>query len=398
MLFSTGPLYDENLKQALTNDIIVNQGGTSSGKTYNILDVLFTKAIDEPNSIITVAGQDIPNLKKGALRDAENIVRSSPYLQQAIADYHKTDRVFTLHNGSLIEFNSYSNFQDAKSGKRHYLFINEANGIPYNVYTELYLRTNPNPATGLGGKTFIDYNPNAEFWVHRELIGKPGVAQIISDHRHNPFVDQRLRDKIENLINIDYELWKVYARGLTGRLEGVIFRRFNVVMEIPAEARFIGYGMDFGYSNDPTALVEVFIHNGELWVNELIYEGGLLNKHIIEELKALGIHRSREIIADSAEPKSIAEIGEAGYNIQSALKGPDSVRNSINLLLPYVINVTQRSTNLRKEFSTYKWKQTKDGILLNEPVDFNNHAIDALRYVALNKFARLGKKGKYSII
>jgi phage terminase large subunit len=371
-------------------DTVVNQGGTSSGKTYSILQVLFTIGINEPNSVITVAGQDIPNLKKGALRDAETMVRESEALRSAIKSYHKTDRIYTLHNGTVIEFNAYSDFQDAKSGKRDYLFVNEANGIHYNVYNELFLRTRK--------KTFIDYNPNAEFWVHRELIGKPGVAQIISDHRHNPFIDDKLRAKIENLINVDYELWKVYARGLTGKLEGIIFRRFNVVPEIPAEARFIGYGLDFGFSNDVTALIEVYLYGGELYINELIYETGLLNKHIAAQLKHLGISKSREIIADAADPKSIAELGEYGYNLQSALKGPDSVRNSINALLPYVINVTQRSTNLRKELSTYKWAQTKDGILLNEPVDFNNHAIDGLRYVALNKFQRLGKKGKYSIM
>jgi phage terminase large subunit len=389
MLFSAGPLYNENLKAIQTSDTVVNQGGTSSGKTYAILQVLFTIAIDEPGSIISVVGQDVPNLKKGALRDAETIVASSPLLQELIEQYHKTDRIYTLRNGSKIEFNAFQDFQDAKSGKRQYLFVNEGNGISWPIFQEQWIRTTK--------KTFIDYNPNAEFWVHQNIIGKPGSRLIISDHRHNPYVSEKLRAKIEGLKDIDYELWKVYARGLTGKLEGVIFKRYNIVDQIPADARFIGYGLDFGYSNDVTALVEVFLYGGELYVNELIYETGLLNKHILDEFKIIGVHKAREIIADGAAAKDIADIYEYGYNIKAATKGPGSIKNGIGILQPYVLNVTRRSTNLRKELNVYKWAQDKNGNLMNEPVDFMNHAIDALRYVALEKLNRPDRKGKYSI-
>ena len=353
-------------------DIIINQGGTSSGKTYSILQNLFLHAIENDRAIITVAGQDIPNLKVGPIRDAHNIIEKTEGLNNYILEYNKSDRVFTFVNGSIIEFKSYDDAQDAKQGKRDYLFLNEANGVSKIIWDELYIRTK--------NKSYIDYNPNNEFWVHTELIGKPNVTLIISDHRHNTFLDQKIHDKIEAID--DPELYKVYARGLTGKLEGVIFRDYNVVNGVDPDAKLIGYGLDFGFSNDPTALVALYSHSGELIIDELIYERGLLNVRISDLMRELGVNG--RIIADSAEPKSIAELGAYGWQIEGAKKGPDSIRQSINTLKRYKLNVTQRSSNLKKELNGYKWKQNKDGKLDNEPVDFLNHAIDALRYASLN--------------
>lgn len=353
-------------------DIIINQGGTSSGKTYSILQNLFLHAIENDRAIITVAGQDIPNLKVGPIRDAHNIVENTEGLSNYILEYNKSDRVFTFVNGSIIEFKSYDDAQDAKQGKRDYLFLNEANGVDKIIWDELYIRTKK--------KSYIDYNPNNEFWVHTDLIGKPNVTLIISDHRHNTFLDQKIHDKIEAIE--DTELYKVYARGLTGKLEGVIFRDYNVVSGVNPDAKLIGYGLDFGFSNDPTALVALYQQSGELIIDELIYERGLLNVHISDLMRELGVNG--RIVADSAEPKSIAELSAYGWQIEGAKKGPDSIRQSINTLKRYKLNVTQRSSNLKKELNGYKWKQNKDGKLDNEPVDFLNHAIDALRYASLN--------------
>ena len=353
-------------------DIIINQGGTSSGKTYSILQNLFLHAIENDRCIITVAGQDIPNLKVGPIRDAHNIVDNTEGLSNYILEYNKSDRVFTFVNGSIIEFKSYDDAQDAKQGKRDYLFLNEANGVDKIIWDELYIRTKK--------KSYIDYNPNNEFWVHTDLIGKPNVTLIISDHRHNTFLDQKIHDKIEAID--DPELYKVYARGLTGKLEGVIFRDYNVVSGVSPDAKLIGYGLDFGFSNDPTALVALYSQSGELIIDELIYERGLLNIRISDLMRELGVNG--RIVADSAEPKSIAELGAYGWQIEGAKKGPDSIRQSINTLKRYKLNVTQRSSNLKKELNGYKWKQNKDGKLDNEPVDFLNHAIDALRYASLN--------------
>ena len=372
-LFETTDVFSLNLNSSKA--IVINQGGTSSGKTYSILQCLFVHALQDDGSIITVVGQDIPNLKVGALRDAQMIVSNSLPLQSYIKDYNKSDRIYTFTNGSIIEFKSYDDWQDAKSGKRDYLFLNEANGVSKNIWDELFMRTRK--------KAYIDYNPNAEFWVHRELIGKENIELIISDHRHNTFIEQSIHDKIESIE--DEELWKVYARGLTGKLEGIIFRNYNVVPTIPEDAKFIGIGLDFGFTNDPTAIVEVYQLSGELFINELTYETRLTNSDIDKRLQDIGISKYKDIIADSAEPKSIADLTNYGWNVYPAIKGADSVRNSIDILKRYKLNVTQRSVNLKKELNGYKWKQTKNGEMLNEPVDLMNHAIDALRYVALNK-------------
>ncbi|HEK21225.1 PBSX family phage terminase large subunit [Mucilaginibacter sp.] len=357
--------------------IIINQGGTSSGKTYAILQVLFCLAVEMPKQIITVVGQDIPNLKAGALRDALSIQAASDTLKLLIKNYNKTDRIIEFNNGSIIEFKSYANGQDAKSGKRDFLFINEANGISWEVYSELALRTRK--------RIFIDYNPNTGFWVHERLIGKPGVQLFISDHRHNPFTDDATRSKIERLKIEDIELWKVYARGLTGKVSGLVFTNWHLCEHLPPDAKLIAAGLDFGFSNDETGCLLVYKQNGELWINELIYETGLTNTDLSDKLKSVGISTSTEIIADSAEPKSIEELRRLGWYISPAKKGPDSIKNAIDILKRYTINVTRSSVNLRKELSKYTWKTDKSGQPLNQPIDAYNHLIDPLRYVALNK-------------
>lgn len=379
-MFTSGVLYTANLDAK--EDIIVNQGGTSSGKTYSILQVLFTHAVSQPNLVITVAGQDIPNLKAGALRDAITIWSSSEELKQLVKEYNKSDRIFTFQSGSIIEFKSYDDAQDAKNGKRDYLFINEANGVRYDVFNELYMRTKV--------KTYIDYNPNEAFWVHQQLLGKPNVKLIISDYRHNPFIDKKLVEKIENLKEVDIELWKVYARGMTGKIEGLVFRNYIRCSEIPVDASLIGYGLDFGFTNHPSACVGVWRYNGELYIKEFLYERELTNPMLAEKLKEQNI---KYVVADSAEPKSIEELFTHGIYATKVNKPPDSIRAGINILKSYKMNITNDSVNLLRELAGYKWMQ-KNGEMLNEPVKFNDHAIDALRYVALTYLQ--GGFGQYS--
>ncbi len=283
----------------------------------------------------------------------------------------------------MLEFKSFKDSQDAKSGKRDYSFFNEANGIPFEIFTEVRLRTRK--------QTFIDYNPNAEFWVHEHLVGKPNTKFIRSWHEHNPFLSQAMRDKIEDLKNVDLDLWRVYARGLTGKIEGLIFRNHSIVQELPKDAEFIAAGMDFGFTNDPTTLIEVYRYNGELYLNELLFSTGLTNQDIGNKLTALGFNKQRCIVADSAEPKSIEELRRMGFNIQPAQKGADSIRASIDILKRFKMNITNNSSNLKKEFMNYKWSE-KDK---NSPVDFYNHGIDSVRYVALNKLANKNS-GTYS--
>lgn len=385
--FRTSELFELNLNSKAS--VVVNQGGTSSGKTYAILQVLFIIANNEPGCTITVVGQDIPNLKVGALRDAQTIVAGSPGLKQIIDSFNKSDRVYTFKNGSIIEFNSYDDEQDAKSGKRDYAFFNEANGITFSIYQQIALRTKK--------RVFIDYNPDAEFWCHEHIIPAAGTDLFITDYRHNPFLDSSVRDKIEALKDIDLELWKVYARGKTGKIEGLIFREWSLCEAIPVDATLIGIGLDFGFTNDPTACVAVYKQNGELWIDELIYETRLTNDLIVERLKMLSIDMGWEIIADSAEPKSIQEIANGGFNILPAEKGPDSVRAGINTLKRHKMNVTKASQGLRRELARYKWAVDKDGKSINKPIDVFNHSIDALRYLALNKLM-VDTSGQYCFL
>ena len=385
-MIKTGSLYRSNYES--TADIIVNQGGTSSGKTYAILQVLFSLAINA-ECTTTVVGQDIPNLKVGALRDALDIINADEAILQQLVFYNRSESVLSFRNGSIIEFNSYDNEQDAKSGKRDYLFVNEANGIPYNVFEQLSLRTRQ--------KVFIDYNPDTSFWVHDKIIPLENTELIISDHRHNPFLTDKTRAKIEALKDKDEDLWKVYARGRTGRVEGLVLKKWYVTTESFVDKELIGYGIDFGFTNDPTAMIEVRMQDGELWIKEVIYDTGLTNQDISNRMDIADISRGTLIVADSAEPKSIEELRRLRWTVDGVKKGKDSIMFGINLLKGYTINVDAGSKNLIKELEQYRWKVDKNGDSLNVPIDNYNHAIDALRYLVMHKFSKKGY-GKYYVI
>lgn len=362
-----------------TKKIVVNQGGTSSGKTWNILDCLFVLGIKDAGCIITVVGQDIPNLKKGAYRDAKRIWADDDVYRAWYGKPNESDRIFTCANGSIIEFASYQDAQDAKSGKRDYLFVNEANGIAYEIYWQLAIRTKK--------KIFIDYNPNARFWVHDKLIGRDDVEVLYSDHRDNDFLSDDQHREIEGIE--DPELWKVYARGKTGKLTGLIITNWDLVERMPQrnERKWTATGMDFGFMNDPTAIEEVCLAHGDLWVDELCYETGMMNPDIAKRLRDMGYGRGDLVVADSAEMKSIAEIKNTGLWIMPCVKGADSIVNGLDILRRYKIHITRRSIGLRGEVMKYKWLVDRDGNTTNKPIDKFNHAIDAVRYVASAKLS-----------
>lgn len=352
---------------------IVNQGGTSSGKTYTTLQVIFTLCMQAPR-VATVVAQDVPNLKSGAYRDAQTIWDSAREIKAFFPTLNKGDREFRGVNGSIIEFKSYADGQDAKSGKRDILFINEADGVEYEIYWQLEIRTKE--------RVFIDYNPTARFWVHEKVIGGEGVELIITDHRNNPFLTAQQHDLIEGIE--DEALWWVYARGKTGQIRGLVFSNWQIVDAMPETLRKEGRGLDFGFTNDPTAIVHAGLAHGCLWVDLELYATGMDNPSIAQVLKAAGCTSTSSIIADSAEPKSIAEINNTGgLHVRPSAKGPDSVRAGLQILTRYPLRVTRRSVGLQKELRSYKWKEDRDGTQLNEPIDAFNHAIDALRYYAL---------------
>lgn len=381
-LFSViGALYKANSDEKPR--FIVNQGGTSSGKTYTIMQRLVELAIKHPRCVITVTGQDLPNLKVGAMRDLDTIISGSEWLSRWFIE-NKSNFCWKGLNKSIIEFKSYDSVQDAKNGKRDYLFVNEANGIPYDIFWQLQIRTRK--------QVFIDYNPSARFWVHDQIIGREDAKLIISDHRVNKFLTEDEHRKIEDIE--DEQLWRVYARGLTGRITGLIFTRWDVVDKMPPldECKLQCFGLDFGFTNDPTALIEMRLAHGELWIDELIYDTGLTNPDIAQKCIRSGITRRNVIIADCAEPKSIAELNNLGLHVIASEKGKDSIVNGIDILKRYTIHVTRRSRGVKEELGQYKWKVTRDSLVTNQPIDIYNHAIDAMRYAAL-KFLRKARRG-----
>lgn len=373
-----GGLFKANMKAS--ERVVVNQGGTSSGKTYSIMQVLYVLGMKEAHSVITVCGQDVPNLKKGAYRDAKTILDSSEELRKWYPDVNEGDRLIKCKNGSIIEFSSFKDAQDAKSGKRDYLFINEANGISYEVYWQLAIRTRK--------RIFIDYNPTARFWVHDEVLGREGVRLIISDHRRNLFLSDEEHQRIEGIE--DAELWKVYARGLTGMIQGLVLTNWDIVDAMPPreEWKMSAYGLDFGFTNDPSALEHVVQAHGDLWVDELIYSTGLTNPDIASRAKNQGVGSEQQIIADCAEPKSIRELQAQGLWVTPSPKGADSIVSGLDILRRYRIHVTRRSLGIISNMRSYKWANDRDGNMTNKPEDKNNHGIDAIRYVALAKLSQ----------
>ena len=379
----TSPVFDWCVNS--TNPIVVQSGGTSSGKTYSILQYLIAIATSQERLVITVAGQDIPNLKKGAYRDAQNILYGTDAYLQELIFHNKSNREFIFNTGSVIEFNSYSDFQDAKSGKRDYLFVNEANGVGYEIFEELQVRTTK--------QTFIDFNPTARFWAHDKFHGKDHVDWFNSTYRDNPFIEPSIREKIESYEPTPENIargtaneyrWKVYGLGEVGRLEGLVFPDFQVSSEFPTEYKWRVFGMDFGFTNDPTTLVEIRYAHGNLYWMQHIYEKRLTNPDIVKEIKRLGLEDER-IIADSAEPKSIQEIQDGGCYVDGAVKGKDSINQGVDAIKRYKSYIYSGSKDLIEEFSSYTWAKDRDGNATNKPIDKFNHGIDAGRYALSDK-------------
>ena len=353
--------------------IVVNQGGTSSGKTYSLLQMLLLKAAEKPNTRVTVAGQDMPNLKVGAIRDFQTILNSNEVLSMLIQKVNMSDKTWHLNNGSIIEFKSYDNEQDARNGKRDYLFLNEANGINYEIFYQLNIRTTI--------QTFIDYNPSAPFWVHDRLLGREDVQLFISNFKHNPFIKPEIKRKILNLKTTDKEKWRVYGLGLTGKTEGVIFKNVNWVSSFPDNLKRYSLGMDFGFTNDATTLIKCGISDGELFAQRLIYEHEMTTKDIDNALNELEVSKKDRIYCDSADPKTIKELRLLGWNTKGAKKGSDSIRHGIDNIKKYKALNIVNCKHWKVEQISYIWGvDRKTSKPTNKPIDSFNHLWDALRY------------------
>lgn len=359
--------------------IKANEGGTGSTKTYSILQVLITKAIFYPNRLISVVSESMPHLKLGAIRDFRAILT-----EEGIWDERKfnlTDKIYQFDSGSRIEFFSSDNPGKVHGPRRDILFMNEAINMPYRLYDQLSIRTRD--------EEYLDWNPTHEFWGH-QLRQDDDCEWIRSTYLDNPYLPDSIVRQIEKRKETDPNWWRVYGLGLVGKIEGLIYPDFDIVDDFPDMDSF--YGLDFGYSNDPTALIRMGLSGDALYLDELIYETGLTNQDIADRMD---MNRNDEIYADSAEPKSIEEIYRAGYNIRGARKGRDSILNGIDLVKRYHLKVTKRSINLIRELRNYRWLEDRDGNLLNKPADDFNHALDAVRYGMLMK--RKGKRQIYTV-
>lgn len=381
-LFDAGPVYFANLNS--TAQIAVNQGGTDSGKTYAIMQVLFTvgamHAAPAVDPIITVVGESIPNLKKGAYRTAKNIYASSPRLQSYIRNWNETDRTIYFKNGWIMEFTSYETEQQAKQGKRQYAFFNEAQAIPWPIFWQIAKRTRK--------RVFLDYNPTAPFWVHDNLIGtspetndlSATVELIISDHRHNPFLTEEEHARTENIK--DKELWRVYARGRTGNITGLIFPSWQKIPDekFPWDEPFFG-GQDFGETNDPTAGVKIVRLGDSIFLHELMYQPGIAPVDIKQILFANGFTTSTPVYCDHY-PENIAQLRRLGVAALPARKGQGSINAGITFInKSFKVFYTASSTNIDNERKRYVWlTDPLTGKPTNRAIDQFNHLMDATRY------------------
>ena len=363
---------------------IIEQGGTRSGKTYNILMWLISYCFKNTGKTITICRKTLPSLKGSAYRDFIEILTTLEYYEAT--DHNKTESFYNL-NGNLIEFIAIDQAQKIRGRKRNLLFINEANEITYEEFFQLNMRTTD--------RVIIDYNPSEEFWIEQIKV-RDDADFHITTYLDNPFLPTVLVREIERIKDVDADYWRVYGLGLQGYIRGQIFMNWKESNKFPDSVKWTCYGLDFGFTNDPTALVKVGISDGELHVEELIYEHGLTNDDICKKLTELGLDRTDVIVADSAEPKSIEEIYRQGFNVRGVTKGKDSILNGIDILKRQPLIVCGESLNLKKEFKNYKWQSDKNGNHINKPIDFYNHALDALRYVGLFKL-KIVNAGKYTV-
>jgi len=371
----------------------VIQGGTSAGKTLAILAVLIDIAAKNKTEI-SVVSESIPHLRRGAIKDFAKVMQ---WTGRWVADrWNKTLLTYNFANGSVIEFFSADSEARLRGARRQVVYINEANNIDFESYYQLAIRTSE--------AIYIDFNPTHEFWAHTEVLPEQDAELIILTYNDNEALPDTIKRDIElNRTKAETSAywanwWKVYGLGQVGTLQGAIYEDFEVVEGIDvSRAKFVALGLDWGFSNDPTALVAIYRQGDCLLIQELLYATGLTNQDIADKLRSLGITRAWEIVADSAEPKSIEEIYRLGFNIKPAEKGPDSVRNGIDILKRFKLQVTKDSTNLIKELRSYTWATDKEGKNTGVPIDSFNHACDAMRYVALNKL-RVSNSGKYVVV
>ncbi len=365
--------------------IVVEQGGTRSGKTYNILlFIIFHYCTHNKNKIVTICRKTFPSLRATVLRDFLQILN---HYQVYRDEFHnKSNSEYHLF-GNLVEFTSLDQSQKIRGRKRDLLFINEGNELYWEDWQQLIFRTQE--------RIILDFNPSDEYhWIYDNVITREDCAFYKTTYLDNPFLEDIIKDEIERLKETDDQYWQIYGLGERASSINTIFK-YAEVNKIPEDAKLIAYGMDFGYSNDPTTLVSVFVMEHNLYIKEHLYRTQMTTQDINKFLREQNL-LSNPIYADSAEPRLIAELRRMGHNIFPSLKGKDSVNAGIDLLKRYKLHITSDSNNAIQEFRNYKWKEDRSGKLINVPEDKHNHIIDPCRYATYSILSR-PNFGKYAI-
>ena len=365
-----------NKIKRLNKRIRLVAGGTSASKTISILLYLIAKAqSDKTPTLTSIVSESFPHLKRGAMRDFLNIMQSHNYYKEDL--WNRTDCIYTFETGSRIEFFSADAPSKVRGPRRERLFVNEVNNVAKESWDQLLLRT----------KEFAlaDWNPTSDFYLYEdygltdedEPLTTDSAAQfMILTYQDNEALDSSIVQEIEKRQS-NRGWWKVYGEGRRGEVEGKIYKDWAIIPEVPHEARLERYGLDFGYSNDPTSIVAIYSYNGGYILDEVLHRKGMSNKQIADHLNNLPFAL---VVADSAEPKSIAELSEYGLSVLPAQKGPGSVSQGIQYIQGQRISMTQNSTNTIKAYRNYLWEMDKEGKILNVPNHFLSDQMDAIRY------------------
>jgi len=334
---------------------------------------------DTTPTLTSIVSESVPHLKRGAIRDFKNIMMSQGYWKEDA--WNGTDSIYTFETKSQIEFFSSDNGDKLRGARRDRLFINEANNVTFEAFDQLEVRTRE--------FVFIDYNPTNRFWAFSEIMDIDPITGlskrndwelVVLTYKDNEALEQGIIDSIEQRRN--RKGWfNVYGLGQLGEVEGKIYKDWAMIDEIPHEARLERYGVDFGYSNDPTAIVAIYYLNGGYIIDEIAYQKELSNKQIADILLN---YPPALVVADSAEPKSIAELKMYGVNIIPCEKGKDSVVNNIALVQDQRMSYTRNSANVKKEYENFLWRNDKDGKILNVPEHKFKHSMDAVVYAMVS--------------
>lgn len=355
------------------------QGGTSASKTISILLFLIDECqTDETPKITSIVSESFPHLRKGSMRDFLAIMEAHDYFQEARWD--RTNSVYTFESGSKIEFFSVEQSDKVRGPRRDRLFINEANNIGFETFNQLEIRTKD--------YIFLDWNPSSEFWFYTDILGqRTDVNHIILTYKDNEALDPQIIKSIEQRKN-NKQWWQVYGLGQLGTVEGRIYKDWQIIDEVPHEAKLVSYGLDFGFTNDPAVIVAAYAYNGGYIFDEIVYAKGLHNKQLADVL--LSKDRAM-VIADAAEPKSIDEIKLYQVPIMPSTKGKGSVKARIDFVQAQRISITKQSVNVIKDYRNYLWDTDDDGRTINIPQHPFSHGMDACGYALLPRMDILSK-------